>query len=162
MPNNIGEILENVDLKYKNTYHLPSSAKYLISPANEIKLQNLLRYIDQQHLNFFVLGNGSNVILPNKMFDGVIISLKKMQTISLDIANNQVKGDAGVMLPVLAQYSIDHNLTGLEWAIGIPGTLGGAIYGNAGAYLKEMMECVKDVTIMDYKGNIKTIKKQDI
>ena len=158
--NNICEIKENVDLQNYNTYKIKTYTKYLAIPSNVDELINLLNYLKDNNIKYFILGNGSNVILPDEAFDGVVISLKKLNNI--EINDDIVEAGAGVMMPVLAKKTIDLALSGLEWATGIPGTLGGSIVGNAGAYLHEIMEYVLEVTVLDEDYNIKTLKKEDI
>ena len=160
MPNNIGNIKEDVDLTSYNTYRINTKTKYLIEPNNKEELINLINYINDNNINYFILGNGSNVILSFDYYDGIIISLKNMNKYEFD--NDKLHAEAGCMLPVISKESIERSLTGLEWAIGIPGTLGASILGNAGAYLHEIMEYVISIEVMDKQGNIKVLNKDDI
>ena len=161
MINNVGEVLENYDLTNNNTYNLKCTCKYIIYPRNKVELINLIKYINDKNLNYFVLGNGSNVIFNFEYYDGIVISLKYFN--ELEILNNGfIKCGAGVMLPIIAKKSIDNGYKGLEWAIGIPGTIGGSIHGNAGAYLKDIMEYTISVDVIDKNGNLKTFNKEDI
>lgn len=161
MPNNIGTIYPNQDLTNYNTYRIHTMASYLICPNTKEELLNLCKYIKTNKLKYLVLGNGSNVILSDNKFNGIIISLKNFNNINL-LPDNILEVGAGLMLPAVANYAINHNLKGLEWASGIPGTIGGAIYGNAGAYLFEIMSFVKDVVVITSSLNIKTINIKDI
>lgn len=161
MPNNIGTISKDIDLTNYNTYHLKTSAAYLIAPKDTTELINLCKYIKDNNYKYLVLGNGSNVILPDTKFNGIIISLASFSNIEL-VSPTILKVGAGAMLPKIVNYAVNHNLKGLEWASGIPGSLGGAIYGNAGAYLSEIMTFIKDITILDKSLTLKTITSQDI
>ena len=107
-----------------------------------------------------VLGNGSNIIFSEKLYDGVIIKLDKLNRV--EVEGLFISVEAGVMLPKLVQVAIDNNLKGLEWAQGIPGTVGGSIVGNAGAYKSEISEFLVSVTVMDKLGNIRTLKTKEI
>jgi len=158
--NNICEILENVDLQNYNTYKIKTYTKYLAKPQNETELINLLKYLKENQIKYFILGNGSNVILPDETFDGVVISLKKLTNVKIN--GTKVYAEAGIMMPVLVKMTIDNNLQGLEWASGIPGTLGGSILGNAGAYLHDIMEYVESVDVLSTDLKILNIKKEDI
>jgi UDP-N-acetylmuramate dehydrogenase len=159
MTNDI-EIIEHADLKPFNTYHLPSKAKYLVKPKTKEELISLITYLKNNHLNYFIMGNGSNIILPNKEFNGYVIVLTAFK--EYKITNNYLTVDAGAMLPVIANASINANLKGLEWAIGIPGTIGGAVYNNAGAYLDQIMNYVEEVEFLTNDLKIITYKYADI
>ena len=161
MPNNIGTIYENKDLTSFNTYHIMTSTKYMVCPNNIEELINLLNYIDNNNIKYFILGNGSNVILPDTKFNGIVINLKHMNSIEI-MPDNELKVMAGAMLPIIANYAINNNLKGLEWAVGIPGTLGGAIIGNAEAYLCPIMNYVKEIVILNKEHVLKTITPSDI
>lgn len=160
MLNNICEVLENVDLTDYNTYKIKTSTKYLALPKNKEEIINLLKYLKDNSIKYFLLGNGSNIILPDKEFDGVVINFKKFNNFEFD--NDILTVEAGAMLPNLSNEVINHGLKGLEWASGIPGTIGGSIKGNAGAYLHEIMDRVLEVEILDENLNVKTLKKEDI
>ncbi len=155
-----GEVLEDVNLKKYNTYHIVSSCKYMIFPTDVKMLVKLLNYLNQVKIKYLILGNGSNVILCDNFFNGVFIKLDKLN--NLIIKDNLVKVEAGYFLPKLAIETANNNLKGLEWASGIPGFVGGSIIGNAGAYKECMFDYVKDVTIIDENFDIKTLLKEEI
>jgi len=155
-----GEVITDVSLKSYNTYRIGGLAKYLISPNNVEHLQELVKYLNDNNIKYMVLGNGSNVIFSEKLFDGVIIKLDKLNKI--EVEGLFISAEAGIMLPKLVQVAIDNNLKGLEWAQGIPGTVGGSIVGNAGAYKSEICEFLVSITVMDKLGNIKTLTTKGI
>ena len=157
---NFGCVLENVDLKPYNTYRIGSTCKYLIKPNDIESLQELIKYLNNNSIKYMVLGNGSNVIFSDKPYNGVIIKLDNFNKI--EVNGLEIEVEAGIMMPKLVQVMIDNNLKGLEWAQGIPGTLGGSIVGNAGAYKSEIQEFIISVTVIDQNGNVKTLKKEDI
>ena len=160
MLNNICEIIEDANLKDYNTYKIDTSTKYLAFPKNIEELINLLRYIKDNNMKYFLLGNGSNIILPDEKFDGVVISFKNLNGHVID--GNKVVCQCGEMLPKVAMDTINHSLTGLEWATGIPGTVGASVLGNAGAYLHEIMEYVDEIKVLDDDLNVITLSKNDI
>lgn len=160
MLNNICDFEENVNLKNYNTYKIESSTKYLAFPKSIDELIKLLKYLNDNNKKYFLLGNGSNIILPDEEYDGVVISFKNLN--KYDIKGNKVYAEAGTMLPKMAMDTINHSLKGLEWATGIPGTVGASILGNAGAYLHEIMEYVDEINVLDKDLNIKTLTKEDI
>ena len=160
MLNNICEIIEDANLKEYNTYRIDTNTKYLAFPKNINELIKLLKYIKENNMKYFLIGNGSNIILPDEKFDGVVISFKNLNNYEID--GNKVVCECGVMLPKVAMDTINHSLQGLEWAIGIPGTVGASVLGNAGAYLHEIMEYVSEITVLDDDLNIKTLNKSEI
>lgn len=155
-----GEVLEQVNLKKYNTYRVSTTAKYLVYPKSVADLQALIQYLNETNTRFMVLGNGSNIILCNNYYDGIMIKLDNLNNI--EIEGLFISAEAGVMLPKLVQLAVDNNLKGLEWAQGIPGTVGGSIKGNAGAYKSDIAEYILSVTAIDPSGNIKTFKKSEI
>lgn len=157
--NKYGKVKENVNLVNYNTYRVSVFTKYLIEVYSEEDLLNLLEYLKNNNLSFYVLGNGSNVVLPEEDFDGIIIKLNNLNKIIID--DDEVTVGAGVMLPKLVSETVNNCLTGLEWASGIPGTLGGAIVGNAGAYLSDIFSSLISVKVIN-NGVIKELKKTDI
>lgn len=154
-----GKVKENVDLKSYNTYKVSTISKYLIDVKSEELLVNLIKYLKENNINYFILGNGSNVVFPNEPFDGVIIKLNGLNAIDID--DDEVYVGAGVMLPKLVSETVNNCLCGLEWAAGIPGTLGGAVVGNAGAYLSEIFSFIEEIRVLE-NDEIKTLKKDDV
>lgn len=158
--NTFGQTLTNIDLSSYNTYRIHSTTSYFIEPYSIEKLIKLIKYIKKEKVPYFIIGNGSNIIIDDKNYNGIIIKLSNLDKIEFD--KSKVKAQAGVMLPILARKTIEQSLSGLEFASGIPGTLGGSIVGNAGAYGEDIMTIVETVTILDNNLKIKTISKKDI
>ena len=154
-----GKVKENVDLKSYNTYKVSTISKYLIDVKSEELLVSLIKYLKENNINYFILGNGSNVVFPNEPFDGVIIKLNGLNAIDID--DDEVYVGAGVMLPKLVNETVNNCLCGLEWAAGIPGTLGGAVVGNAGAYLSEIFSFIEEIRVLE-NDEIKILKKDDV
>ncbi|MBQ4584146.1 MAG: UDP-N-acetylmuramate dehydrogenase [Bacilli bacterium] len=158
--NKYGEVLENVSLKKYNTYRIGGITKYFVMPNDIESLQKLIKYLNENEIKHMILGNGSNVIFSDDIYDGVIIKLDKLNKVEVD--GLFLRAQAGVMLPKLVQISVENNLMGLEWAAGIPGTVGGSIVGNAGAYKSEIKEFLLNITVIDSQGNIKIIYPSEI
>lgn len=158
--NKYGETFENIDLTNYNTYKITTSAKYLVKPYNVENLVNLIKYLKESNIKYFILGGGSNVILSSNYFDGVIIKLDNFNEV--EINGTEVKVGAGVMLNKFSMDMISSNLKGLEWSTGIPGTIGGSIVSNAGAYTKEMSDFIKEVYALDKDLNLITFSKDEI
>ncbi len=152
-------ITTNASLKNLNTYKIESSAKYLIHVETLDGLINILKYLKENKIKYFILGAGSNIVIDN-FFDGAVIKLDGLKKISVN--KNIVTAEAGAMMASLSSASINHNLTGLEWAINIPGTVGGSIVGNAGAYNKEIFDDLVSIKVLDESLNIKELKKDEV
>ena len=155
-----GIVLENFNLKDITTLGVGGIARFLVRPYSYVDLASLLDYLDDHDMKYYVLGNASNVILDDNYFDGVIIKLDEFN--SIDIDGSIVTAGAGVMLPKLVNVCLQKNLISLAPFSMIPGTIGGSVVGNAGAYGHEIMEYVKEVKVIDKENKIKTIGKDDI
>lgn len=156
--NKICKTLENENLKKYNTYKIDSLCKAIIFPKSVEELKESLNIINNSNSKWFILGNGSNVILP-KYYDGVII---KLDSLNKCIVNeNNIYVESGYMLNKLATELSNKGYKGIEWATGIPGTIGGSIYGNAGAYKSSMSDIVVDVILLD-NGKIITLKNEEM
>ena len=153
-----GIVLENVNLKDYNTYKIGGIAKYIVKPNKVEDLINLIDYLKKENIDFLVIGKGSNIILPDEDFDGVLILLDNLN--KYVIKDNVVEVEAGIGLGTFIMNLVNNNLGGLEKLCGIPGTLGGAIVGNAGCYGSLISDCLVSVTYLE-NGTIKTILKND-
>ena len=152
-------VKENASLKNLNTYKLESNAKYLIQVETLDGLINVLKYLKENKIKCFILGAGSNIVI-DEYFDGAVIKLCGLKNINID--HDMITCGAGSMMGNLACTSVEHNLTGLEWAINIPGTVGGSIVGNAGAYNKEIFDSLVSIKVLDESLNVKELKKEEI
>ncbi len=138
---------EDVSLKKYNTYRIDIKAKYIVFPQNKDQLLKILKHLKQNKIKYLVLGNGSNIILTMDYYDGVIIKLDNLNNIN--IQGQEIEVEAGCFLPQLAKQISDYNLSGLEFASGIPGQIGASIAMNAGAYNKDMASIVTSVTVIN-------------
>lgn len=159
MLNKFGEVIENADLTNYNSYGIHAKTKYLIKPDNIDNLNELIKYLNSEKINYYILGGGTNIILPDNTFDGVIITLEKLN--KLNIINNIVEAEAGIFLSKLVIESINNSLKGLEYLALIPGSLGGALYGNAGVKEYSIYDHLKNITVLR-NNEIITIEKKDI
>lgn len=152
-------IIENASLKNLNTYKIESHAKYLIKVETLDGLINILKYLKNNKIKHFILGAGSNIII-DEYFDGAIIKLIGLKKITIN--HDIITCEAGAMMGTLACESMNHDLTGLEWAINIPGTIGGSIVGNAGAYNKDIFDNLISIKVLTEDLLLKEIKKEEI
>lgn len=159
---NYATIEQHVSLKKYNTYRIDGTAKYLISPNSITDLAAVLKILKENNIKFYILGNGSNIVINDREYDGAVIKLDKLNGIDVNPDMDMAYAEAGAMLPKLAQISIDKGLTGLEFAISIPGTIGGSVYGNAGAYNACILDYVESVTVLDENYDVRVIEHEDI
>lgn len=151
------ERISDAPVKDYTTYKLDGKIKEIFFPSNIDELKDLLGSLKGK--KYKIIGNGSNLII-SESYDGSFINLKYFNNISFN--GNIVKVGAGYCLPKFAMECANRGLSGLEFASGIPGTIGGAIYMNAGAYGKEIDDILKSVTAFDDKLNIRTLTKEEI
>lgn len=153
------KIQKNISLARYTTFRIGGRTKYFLVVKNKEDLILAINFVDKNKLPFFVLGGGSNLLVSDKKFNGVVI---KIENCKLKIENSKVIAGAGLSLNKLVKISIEKNLTGLEWAIGIPGTVGGAVFGNAGAFGKSMKDIIKTVEVFDIKNKkFKSLKNKN-
>ena len=141
-----GRFIENESLKKHTTYKVGGVARIIVYPKNEQKLVELLRKIRKNNIKYKVLGNGSNVLFSDKKYDGILIKLDEFN--KLELQNNNIIVGAGYPLMKLAAFALRKSLAGLEFASGIPGTVGGAVFMNAGAYKSDMGYVVKKIKVL--------------
>ena len=157
------DVLEDVPLNKYNTYHIGGITKYLVSPLSINDLVEVIKILDENKVQYFILGNGSNVVLSSKKFEGAIIRLNNIAGIAIHPELSRAYAEAGAMFPKLVMESIEKGLTGLEFAGGIPGTIGGSIYSNAGAYNACIMDYVESVTVLNKETyEIEELEHEDI
>ncbi|MFH0969570.1 MAG: UDP-N-acetylmuramate dehydrogenase [Patescibacteria group bacterium] len=138
------DIQENIKLANYSTFKIGGPAEYFAEVRNEEELLEALNYAKEKNLKFFILGGGSNVLFDDKGFNGIIIKIK-LTTYNLQLTT--IECGAGLLLSQLVNLAKDNNLSGLEWASGIPGTVGGAIRGNAGAFGSCMADMIEEIKV---------------
>lgn len=154
-----GLVKENEPIKKHTTYKLKGKIAKIVYPKDKQNLIKLIKYLKKNNIKHKIIGNGSNLIF-TKDYNGVIIKLNNLN--SLKIKNNIIKVEAGYSLTKLSLQTAKLSLSGLEFASGIPATIGGAIYMNAGAYNKDMASIIKEVLVLDENLNLKTLTKKDL
>ena len=155
-----GKILENVDLKKYTTFKLEAKAKYMVFPKTISELINLIKFINKNNIKYKIIGNGSNLIFVNDYYDGILIKLEELN--ELKIEENKVIVGAGYSLIKLANKMSKMGYSGLEFASGIPATVGGAVYMNAGAYNSDMGYIVSEIKVLTPNLEIKTMYNKDL
>ncbi len=146
------EIKENVPLKNYTTFRIGGPARFLVAVKSEEELIEALNYAKGNNLPFFILGGGSNLLVSDRGFDGLVIK-NKLLAFSFQLSACTIEAGAGVPLALAVNKSVENNLTGLEWAAGIPGTVGGAVRGNAGAFGGSMGDIVEKVKVLEISND---------
>lgn len=142
----IGKVVLDATLKKYTTYKIGGIARVICYPENSEKLIELIKLLRENDIKYMILGCGSNVIFSDKDYEGVIIKLDEMNKI--EFSGNKVIAEAGASLILLANLSVNKGYSGLEFATGIPGSVGGAVYMNAGAYKGDMGYVVSKVKVL--------------
>lgn len=155
----IGDVIANPLMKDYTTYKVGGQALALVSPTDVNDLISTLKYLKANKLKYKILGNGSNLIFSDR-YDGVIIKLDEFD--NLYIKDNQITVGAGYSLEHLAIKVSRMGLSGLEFACGIPGSVGGAIFMNAGAYQSDMGYVVLQIKVLTPDYEIKTLYNADL
>ncbi len=153
-------VRENESLKAHTTYKVGGNCKYFITPKDLNESISLVKYLKENNIKYMLLGNGSNTIFSSKEYDGVIINLTNLNY--MEIKDNKIYVEAGYQLIKLSMDALNNSLSGLEFAAGIPGNVGGAIFMNAGAYKSDMSKLIKEVTFLDENLELKTLKNEEL
>lgn len=133
------------------TFRIGGAADCFLRMEKEEQIQKVQRYLNLVGIPWFVLGNGSNLLVDDEGFPGVILQIgPKMKEIT--VTGNRITAQAGATMAQVAKAAAEHSLTGLEFAAGIPGTIGGGVVMNAGAYGGEMSQVVESVVVLDKDG----------
>lgn len=146
-----GNVRRGELMSQHTSFRVGGPAECIVEPETAEQLQRVMRYLRQLEMPYLVIGNGTNLLFPDVGYAGVIVRVgSRMGNVSVD--GCLIRADAGVSMVRLAQIALEHGLTGLEFASGIPGTIGGGVVMNAGAYGGEMSQVVQEVTVLDQSG----------
>lgn len=154
-----GEVFENVPFSTMTTLRIGGNAKYVVYPRTILALTQIVREIKSRNVPFKVIGKGSNLLCSDKEFNGVVIRLDRTFT-DFYFDGDECYAEAGCSIIALAYDAMKHSLSGLEFAAGIPGTLGGVTFMNAGAYKSNMKEIIQEVFVMR-NGNAEWISNEE-
>ena len=146
------KILDNESLSKYTTYNVGGIAKYIVYPSSIDKLVELVILLRENNIKYKVIGNGSNLVFSSKVFDGVIIKLNYLNKVIYE--DNILTVECGYPAIKLALETANKGFSGLEFASGIPGVIGGLTYMNAGAYNKDMASIIEEVKVLDENNNI--------
>ena len=158
---NIGKIDTNVSLKKCTTYRVGGNAKYIAYPKDVNSLVKLIKYLKNKNIKYKILGNGSNLLFSEKEYDGVLIKLSEFDYLEF-IGKTKLRVGAGFNLIKLSLVTAKKGLTGLEFASGIPGTVGGSVFMNAGAYKSDMGYVVETVKVLTPDEKIINLENKEM
>jgi len=156
-----GSLLKNEAMAKHTSYGIGGPAKAYVKPKDEVDLANILKFASKHKISTFFIGSGSNILVSDDGIDGIVITLGKSLK-KLIIKGTSVYCQSGVMLGKFVKECISRNLSGVESLIGVPGTVGGAIIMNAGAFGSEISNYLKKVKVMTMSGQLKSYKVDDI
>lgn len=149
-------IIKNELMKNHTSFKIGGTADEFCAPKSIEEIKECIEYAKEKNIPYFIVGNGSNILVSDKGIRGLVIEISG-QFAKYEIKDCVIKAQSGALLSVLAKAAHKDSLSGMEFASGIPGTLGGAVYMNAGAYGGEMSNIVKSVTYLE-NGDIKRIE----
>ena len=156
-----GSLLTEELLRNHTTFRVGGKADAFLSVCTEEQLKNAISVCRRYQVPFFILGNGSNLLVSDTGYRGLVISIGKDMA-EVIVEGNLVTAQAGAMLGSVAQTAAQNSLGGMEFASGIPGSIGGAIVMNAGAYDGEMKNIVKEVCVLTKEGDIITLSNEEL
>lgn len=154
-------VLVDEPMKKHTTFRVGGNADYFVMPQSAEEVKNIVALCKEAQMPYYILGNGSNLLVGDKGYRGVIIQIYKEMN-DIRIEGDRVVAQAGALLSRVGTATLEAELTGFEFAAGIPGTVGGAVVMNAGAYGGEMKDIIASATVLTQDGDIITINKEDL
>ena len=160
------EILSKDSIKYNEPMKKHTTMKVgglcdcMVEPSSIEEIQKVLEYVKENNIKYYIIGNGSNLLVKDEGVHALVIKIASKFS-SVEVNGEHIKAYSGCSVPKLAQIAKENSLSGLEFACGIPGSVGGGIRMNAGAYGSEMVNVVEKVGFLDENGNLKEIDGKD-
>ena len=157
----VEQVKKDEPMKIHTTFRVGGPASYFVTPETEEEVAKVIEVCTQENVPYYIVGNGSNLLVSDQGYEGVIIQIYKQMN-RVEITENEIHAQAGALLSMIANRAMEAELTGFEFAAGIPGTLGGACVMNAGAYGGEMKDVLETVTVLTRDGDVKTLTKDEL
>lgn len=132
----------------------------LLIPSKVNQVVETLKICKNENIPYFIVGNGSNLLVKDGGIRGVVIKLSNL--LSIEVKDNTIKASSGTLLEDVSKKAVENSLTGFEFACGIPGSVGGAVFMNAGAYDGEIKNVIKEAEVLDIDGNIMVLSKEEL
>ena len=158
---NVGTVLIDEPMKEHTTFKIGGPVDVMILPNTEEEIVEAVKLCRQENLKYMIMGNGSNLLIKDGGIRGVIIKLNSNFN-NVEVERDRVYAEAGALLNAISRHAHENELTGFEFATGIPGALGGAMTMNAGAYGGEMKDVVETVRALDQEGQIKEFSNEEM
>lgn len=156
-----GALFTDEPLCNHTTFRVGGKADAFLSVCDEEQLKCAISVCNERQVPFFILGNGSNLLVSDRGYRGLVIAIGKDMS-EISVHENHIIAQAGALLGSVAQTAAKNGLGGMEFASGIPGTIGGAIVMNAGAYDGEMKQIVEEVTVLTREGEVRTLSANEL
>lgn len=151
---NISETaVKNESMKKHTSFKIGGNADFMVFPQKTEEIRDIIELCKENKIPYMIMGNGSNMLVSDKGIEGVVIKISSDMSF-VEIKEDMVYAEAGVLLSTLSKKAMEEGLSGLEFAAGIPGTLGGAVVMNAGAYGGEMKDVIEKIGYMDIHGTV--------
>jgi len=160
-----GPVLFDEPLDRHTSMGVGGPADVLAFPQNREELATLISSLRRENVPFLILGNGTNLLVRDGGFRGMVVSLQGLQQLSWSLCSGgemRVRAEAGVPLAAIVRLSQKESLTGMELCAGIPGSVGGAIRMNAGAFGREVKDVVTEITVLNERQELETLSRQDL
>lgn len=148
-------------MKNHTTFKIGGPAKYYVTPENNEQISGVIKYCRDNKIDYYVMGNGSNLLVMDEGYEGVIVSMYNKHS-NIFIRDNMIIAEAGAVLNKVGMLAKEHGLTGFEFATGIPGCVGGAVAMNAGAYGGEIKDCIVSCRVLDKTGEIIELSRDEL
>lgn len=151
-------IEQNINLSQFTTFRIGGLAKYFLTSDDIDEIRNVIKFCKENNIKYKVIGWGSNLLISDDGFEGLII---KINNKNISLKDGLIHVGAGIMLRKLIEFALENNFVGTEFLTGIPGTIGGAIYGNAGSYGKSISDIIESVEIINDNDDIQILSNYD-
>jgi len=148
-------------MKKHTTFRVGGNADFFVVPKTVEEVKRTVMLCVEQDMPYYILGNGSNLLVGDKGYRGVVIQIYKEMN-NIIVEGHRMKVQAGALLSKIGSAALEAGLTGFEFAAGIPGTMGGAVVMNAGAYGGEMKDVLEEVTVLTKEGEVLTLSKEEL
>jgi UDP-N-acetylmuramate dehydrogenase len=155
------QILLNEPMNRHTTFKVGGPADIFVKPENVSQLKDILTAAKEFEIPVYIIGNGSNLLVGDLGYRGLIVQIYKNMN-EIHVEGNQIYAQAGALLSTIAKTALENSLGGFEFASGIPGTLGGAVAMNAGAYGGEIKQVLKQATVLTREGDVKTLTVEEL
>ncbi len=156
------QLEKNIPLSNFTTWRIGGPAEWIAQPKNNEEIKYLINWINKKKISCNIIGAGSNLLINDKGMKGLSLCMRQLKGIQIDKDNGIIEVHSGEMLPVLARKAAANGLHGLEWAVGIPGTIGGAVVMNAGAQGHCISNYLESITTLSLTGEYKTLQASDL